>query len=113
LFREVWYWCVIYNFVDENSNDLTKETIESIQNIAKNSPILKGNKIYNYLEIKTEIETLIDKTNIKIVDFCCDTLSSYLPKSTNLKKMKGERIIFLLLIYHLGLFFFKKNNNKK
>jgi hypothetical protein len=101
IFRKVWYYFLLYNLFDENSNETTKELFEACQIVARYSPILKGVKLYNYLEIKTEIESLIDKSRTPDVNAVINTLPLILPKSTNLKKIKSDKAIFLLLVYHL------------
>ncbi|CAG8438698.1 9725_t:CDS:10 [Diversispora eburnea] len=113
LFRNLWFHCVLYGFVSEDS--WMREWRDSLIVIAQKTPPLVQESARNYLESDLEFNSVLVRGNSDQDLYAVkNALSSFLPsRAYEIKSFSFAEITFLLSVYHIemmrsfmGQFFF-------
>jgi hypothetical protein len=108
LFRTMWFYCVLFNFVDENAvsgyNDLGQDFYENCLRIAEHAPLLLRKKAYNFLETEKELNVLVENSQLKSATEYQAKLAQLtgdvVPLSL-IRKFSFAQTMFLLSVYYL------------
>ncbi|KAL9650562.1 hypothetical protein ABK040_004779 [Willaertia magna] len=114
LFRTMWFYIIIFGF--HNPDDFSIEIVNSCHTIAKCAPVLLNDEILTFMEIKKEMEIIIDTKHIlqndkvnlinqldNILNYnIFEKRKEYLV--SNLKYLSIEEVLFLVAVYYLELF---------
>eukprot|EP01080_Neovahlkampfia_damariscottae_P007605 gene7605-11928_t len=100
-FRVMWFYCIVYEFVDQNSS-LLPEQKEAMTKIAKFAPSLKGKITTDFSKSIQQYETLTSDFNIKKLNSLNNSLIDILPGSRSaILKLSISNTLYLLSVYHL------------
>lgn len=56
-FRSVWFYCVLFKFVERGA--WRTDWFDSVECIARKMPVLIGTKLYNFKQMEVELEALL------------------------------------------------------
>ncbi|CAG8472314.1 2360_t:CDS:10 [Dentiscutata erythropus] len=103
LFRDMWFHCVLYGFVSEES--WMREWRDCLIEIAQKTPPLVQESATNYLEKDLEYNSVLvrgnsdqELTNVR------NSLSSFLPnRAYDIRYFSFAEVTFLLSVYHIEI----------
>lgn len=100
-FRFMWFYCILFNFIDESNTDWPPEWFEACAKIATCAPLLRCMSSFSFLETEQQLNTLYAKAFCG-VNALHDSLASLIPFPTaTIKRFSFAQTVFLLSIYHL------------
>lgn len=101
LFRNMWFLCVVFGFVTESM--WIREWNDSLQVIAKKTPVLVIESATNYLESDLEFNSVLRGGSVDVdVGAMRQKLSMVLPSlSYDVKSFSYAQVVFALSVYHV------------
>ncbi|CAO3637256.1 unnamed protein product [Cunninghamella echinulata] len=103
LFRNMWFLCVVFGFVTESM--WTREWYESLQIIAKKTPVLVIESATNYLESDLEYNSVLraGTADVDIVAMRQKLITALPSLSYDVKSYSYAQIVFALSVYHIEM----------
>ncbi|CAO3596291.1 unnamed protein product [Absidia cylindrospora] len=103
LFRNMWFLCVVFGFVTESM--WIREWNESLQVIAKKTPVLVIESATNYLESDLEFNSVLRGGSVDVdIGAMRQKLLMVLPSlSYDVKSFSYAQLVFALSVYHVEM----------
>jgi hypothetical protein len=100
-FRTMWFYCIVYGFVDQNTS-LLPDQQEAIISIANHAPSLKGKITTDFSKAAQQYESLTNDFPISALNKLNNALIDILPGSkSGILKLSSSNTLYLLSVYHL------------
>lgn len=103
LFRNMWFLCVVFGFVTESM--WTREWYDSLQVIAKKTPVLVIESATNYLESDLEYNSVLrgSTADVDIISMRQKLLNVLPSLSYDVKNYSYAQVVFALSVYHIEM----------